>query len=148
LVAFLFAQTDRGRPLIVCARLHRGTSCCWGYRRLSEAMFAAALIRLRLRLLQYFISRDCSCNSILQLQQCSQKGSRTRSELCSQLSQVLGCWLQGKGSRHMRALELEPWEIPGISCRPRSPLPREQASQRDQREEEDHPRRSYAPCWC
>jgi hypothetical protein len=34
-------------------------------------LFAAALIRLRLRLLQYFISRDCSCNSILQLQQCS-----------------------------------------------------------------------------
>jgi hypothetical protein len=32
-------------------------------------LFAAALIRLRLRLLQYFLSRDCSCNSILQLQQ-------------------------------------------------------------------------------
>jgi hypothetical protein len=42
-------------------------------------LFAAALIRLRLRLLQYFISRDCSCNSILQLQQCFHMGSRTSS---------------------------------------------------------------------
>jgi hypothetical protein len=45
----------------------------------TNALFAAALIRLRLRLLQYFLSRDCSCNSILQLQQCSVQGSRTRS---------------------------------------------------------------------
>jgi hypothetical protein len=47
----------------------------------SCGLFAAALIQLRLRLLQYFVSRDCSRNSILQLQQCSRMGSRTSSWL-------------------------------------------------------------------
>jgi hypothetical protein len=57
----------------------RGGSCSWEAMQPVLGLFAAALIRLRLWLLQYFLSRDCSCNSILQLQQCSGMGSRTRS---------------------------------------------------------------------
>jgi hypothetical protein len=33
------------------------------WRSAPDSLFAAALIQLRLRLLQYFVSMDCSCSS-------------------------------------------------------------------------------------